>query len=244
MTAAPDAEAPFARHALRGARDAIAFPAWTVALALVGVGSLARDVGHPVWAAMLSTLLVWAGPAQVIFYGGLAGGMAPLAIAAAVSLSSIRFLPMVMAVMPLLRRPGQRLAFQLLAAHFVAVTVWAESLRRLPLLPEAARPGYFIGFAAACMALSTLTTGSGYFLMGAVPVPVAAGLLFLTPLFFTISITAGARRLADGLAIGLGFSLEPVMSWLMGEGLDLLGVGLVGGTLAWLVGRWREGAAR
>ena len=31
-------------------------------LALVGVGSLARDVGHPVSAAMLSTLLIWAGP--------------------------------------------------------------------------------------------------------------------------------------------------------------------------------------
>ncbi len=223
--------------AVRGARDALSFPAWTVAMALVGIGSLARDAGHPVFAAMLSTVLLWAGPAQVIFYGGLASGMAPLAIAAAVSLSSIRFLPMAMAVLPLMRRPGQGMAIQLLMAHFIAVTVWAESLRRLPAMPLEQRQSYFFGFGLACMALSTVSTGSGYFLMGAVPLPLAAGLLYLTPMFFTISISAGASRAADVLAIGLGLSLEPVMVRLLGEGLDLLGVGLVGGTLAWLGGR-------
>src|SRR5215210_3021921 len=50
---------------LRGARDAFSFPAWVVGFSLLGVGSMVRDVGHPVGAAMLSTLLIWAGPAQV-----------------------------------------------------------------------------------------------------------------------------------------------------------------------------------
>jgi len=224
----------------QGARAALSFPAWTVALALLGVGSLARDVGHPIGAAMMSTVLIWAGPAQVIFYAGLATGMAPAAIAVAVSLSSIRFLPMTMSLLPMLRRPGQGTGEQLLVAHFVAVTVWSESMRRLPDVPQEHRVPFYFGFAGACLLLSTVATGIGYHLMATLPVALAAGLLFLTPLFFTLSVTGGARRAADWLAIGLGFALQPIMLAGLGDGLDLLGVGLVGGTLAFLVGRLSE----
>ncbi len=224
----------------QGARAALSFPAWTVALALLGVGSLARDVGHPIGAAMMSTVLIWAGPAQVIFYAGLATGMAPAAIAVAVSLSSIRFLPMTMSLLPMLRRPGQGTGEQLLLAHFVAVTVWSETMRHLPDVPQAHRVPFYFGFAAACLLLSTVATGIGYHLMATLPLALAAGLLFLTPIFFTLSVTGGARRAADWLAIGLGFALQPVMLAGLGDGLDLLGVGLVGGTLAFLVGRLSE----
>ncbi len=68
---------------------------------------------------------------------------------------------------------------------FVAVTVWSESLRRLPDLPPSARPAFYYGFAHACVGLSAVSTGAGYYLMGAFPPPLAAGLLFLTPIFFT-----------------------------------------------------------
>lgn len=239
MTEEP--QRPVRSWAWAGVSAALSFPAWTVALALLGVGSLARDVGHPIGAAMASTLLIWAGPAQVIFYAGLASGMAPVAIAAAVSLSSIRFLPMTMSLLPILRRPGQGIGEQLLAAHFVAVTVWSENMRRLPDVPQVHRAPYYFGFAAACVALSTLATGIGYHLMATLPVALAAGLLFLTPVFFTLSVTGGARRVADWLAIGLGFGLQPVMQAQLGDGLDLLGVGVVGGTLAFVAGRLSEG---
>ncbi len=236
------------RWFLKGFAAALSLPAWTVALALVGIGSLARDVGHPVGAAVLSTLLVWAGPAQVIFYGGLAAGMAPLAVSAAICISSIRFLPMTMAILPLVRRPGDGFLRQALIAHFVAVTVWTESLRRLPAVPAPYRQPFYFGFAGACIGLSALGTGAGYFLMGALPGPLAAALLFLTPIFFTLSVSAGARRPADWLAIVLGFALEPVMSRVAGDSFDLLAVGLVGGTAAFLAGRavpdwpWRRAA--
>jgi len=50
------------RVALAGMRDALSLPAWVVGFGLVGIGSLARDVGYPVEVAVLSTMLVWAGP--------------------------------------------------------------------------------------------------------------------------------------------------------------------------------------
>ena len=225
---------------LRGVRDALALPAWIVGLSLLGVGSLARDVGHPAEAAMLSTLLIWAAPAQVILYGGLATGTALPAIAAAVCLSSIRFLPMTMSLLPLLRRPGQGLVVQLLVAHYTAVTVWVEGLRRLPALPPEERLPYHLGFANAVLGLSAVLTYLGYYLVGALPVPLAAALLFLTPVFFTIALAAGAQAVADWLAIGLGFALAPLFGVLVGRDFDLLLTGLIGGTLAYGVGRGRR----
>jgi predicted branched-subunit amino acid permease len=225
---------------LRGIRDALALPAWVVGFSVLGIGSLARDVGHPAAVAMLSTLLMWAGPAQVILYGGLAAGVPLPAIAVAVCLSSIRFLPMTISVLPLLRRPGQGTGVQLLAAHYIAVTVWVESLRRLPGIPVEQRSSYYFGFANATLGVSSLLTLSGYYLAGAVPAAFGAGLLFLTPVFFTVSLSAAARTAADWGAIALGFILAPLFTASVGRDLDLLATGLLGGTSAYLIGRkWR-----
>jgi predicted branched-subunit amino acid permease len=231
--ASPSSAAIFAS----GALDALKLPAWVVAFALMGVGSLARDVGYPVGVAVLSTLLVWAGPSQVLFFGSIATGAAWSAIALAIGFASLRFLPMTVALLPILRRPGQGVLMQMLLAHFVAVTVWSEGLRRLPHILEERRVPYYLGFAAACISLSALATAFGYYLVGAVPVPVAAGLLFLSPIFFLMSITAGARHLADGLAIALGFGLAPVFDRLIGGGFDLILAGLTGGAAAFALKR-------
>ena len=74
--------------------------------------------------------------------------------------------------------------------------------------------------------------------------PAIAALLFLSPLFFTVSIAAGARGLADAAAISLGFLLQPIAQRLIGPELDLLFVGLFGGTAAFLLDRaMRRGTA-
>jgi predicted branched-subunit amino acid permease len=221
----------------RGARDAMILTAWVLGFSILGVGSLARDAGFPAGAAVLSTIIMWAGPAQTIFFASIAAGASLPVVAFAVTLSSIRLLPMTMAILPLLRRPGQGLATQLGAAHFIAVTMWVEGLRRLPPLPAAERVPYFFGFANACLVVCTITTYVGYFLLGALPLPLAAGLLFLTPVFFTVSLVAGARTLSDWAAMALGGILAPLCNVLLGKDLDLLAAGLIGGTAAYLVGK-------
>jgi predicted branched-subunit amino acid permease len=208
-----------------------------VALALVGVGSLARDVGYPLPVAILSTLLVWAGPSQVLFFGSIATGAAWSAIALSIAFASLRFLPMTVSILPLLRKPGQGMVAQAHYAHYVAVTVWAEGLRRLPAIPPERRIPYFLGFANACIWLSAAATALGYIAVGAVPKPVAAGLLFLSPVFFLVSIVAGARALADYTAIALGFVMAPVFDRLIGGGFDLILAGLAGGSVAFLMKR-------
>jgi hypothetical protein len=128
----------------------------------------------------------------------------------------------------------------MLAAHYIAVTVWTEALRRLPEVPLAGRLQYFFGFSNTCLVLAAAGTGAGYFLLGALPLPLAAGMLFLTPIFFTVSVSAGARRLEEWLAIALGFLLEPLVRQAVGDSFDLLAVGLIGGTAAFMLGRFRE----
>ncbi len=221
----------------RGARDALALPAWVVGLSFLGIGSLAHDAGFPAGAAVLSTLLVWAAPAQVILFAGFAAGTAPLVLAVAIGLSSVRFLPMTMTLLPLIRRPGQGAAFQALAGHYVAMTLWVEGQRRLPGLPEEDRPAYYLGFGNACIVVSCAATAIGYSLVGALPLVLSAALLFMTPLFFTIALLGGVRGVADGCALALGAGLAPVATHLVGRDFDLLAVGLIGGTLAYLVGR-------
>src|SRR3954464_4529778 len=121
-----DSQRPSTRTlVLRGVRDALALPAWVVGLSLFAVGSLAGETGFPGGTAVLSTLLIWAGPAQVIFFARIAAGTAlpgaarviffaagaagpPLpAVARAVGLSSIRLLPMAMSLLPLLREQAR-----------------------------------------------------------------------------------------------------------------------------------------
>jgi predicted branched-subunit amino acid permease len=227
----------FRRDFVWGLGRALALPAWIVGFSLLGVGSLARDAGHPIGAAVLSTILIWAAPAQLILYGTLASGGLLVAAALAVALSAIRLLPMTLSIWPYLRRPGQPLWLQLLMAHFVAATSWIDATRHLPGMEAERRVPYYLGFASACVAVSTTMTALGFLLVSALPGPLAAGLLCLTPLYFMISLVGSARDATDWLAIGLGIGLVPIAQLTIGKDFDLLATGLVGGTAAFLLGR-------
>jgi predicted branched-subunit amino acid permease len=228
---------------LAGAGAALKLPAWIVGLSLMGIGPLARDVGFPLIVAMLSTVLVWAGPAQVVFFGMLGAGASLAATALAVTLTAIRLLPMTASLTPLLRQGGASNGRLLLASHFIAVTVWVESMRRLPDLPLEERQPFFFGFGSACIGLATLFTGLGYLLAGQVPAAIGAGLLFMTPAFFTLSLMGGAKLRADWLAIAAGFALTPPFGLWVGPAPALFLAGVVGGTAAFLWER-RAGESR
>ena len=243
-SAAPTPEPPLQMGGLtrfewtvEGARQAIIGPAWLVAFALTGVGGLAREAGFPFWAAVASTLLIWAGPAQVLFFGSVAAGVAPAAIAFSICVSSMRLLPMCLSLLPLLRGRRTNLMTLILASHFVAVTVWTESMRRVHDVPRDARMAFYFGFAHVCILVTAALTGLGYVLMGDLPKPLGAGLLFLSPIYFITALTRNAREAMDWLAIAFGLALAPVAEQFAPRGFDLLLIGLGGGTAAYLIGR-------
>jgi predicted branched-subunit amino acid permease len=205
----------------------------------VGIGALAHNFGFSSWWLAASTVLVWAAPAQVILISALGAG-APMAEAAiAVSLSSIRMFPMVVALLPLLRGKGTRTRDLLLPAHFTSVSMWVESLRLLPSLPHERRIAFCNGLSVAYMGTAITAGFVGFYLAAGLPSLLAGVLLFLTPMAFLCSTARNARQLVDRLALGLGLAVGPVLTHFH-VGLDLMWTGLGAGTLAYLVHRVRE----
>ena len=226
------------RWFLRGARVAATSVQGLVLFAsMVGFGGLCRDIGFPIGAAMLSSALIWALPAQVLVVGGYAAGNAAPVIALAVALSSIRLFPMTAALIPYLRGRKSGVGAQLLAAHFVAVTAWIEGMRRLPSTPVDGRLPFFFGIGCLLVTSATAATLGGFLLAGTLPRSLAIGLLFLTPLSFLIQLSHNARDMVDRLALAFGLVLAPFMAEIGGR-LDLLWTGLIGGTAAWAVHRF------
>jgi predicted branched-subunit amino acid permease len=208
----------------------------------IGIGALAHDFGFSAIWLTLSTVLVWAAPAQVILISTLAGGGSMLEAAVAVALSGVRLLPMVVALLPVVRGPRTGIRHQFVLAHFTAVSMWVESLRLLPQLPRERRFAFSIGLAVGLMSSALIAGIAGFYLAAGLPRLLAGALLFLTPLSFLLSITRNSRTLVERLAFGLGLVVAPVLVVAKVE-LDVLWTGIIAGTLAYAVHRLR-GAKR
>jgi hypothetical protein len=142
-------------------------------------------------------------------------------------------------IAPFLGGPKASRTGKIAAVHAIAITAWIEGFRRLPRLPEGERLPHFLGIGTGLVAGALGGTWVGYEAAGAVPPPFAALLLFLTPIYFMLSLIATSSRLGDWLAIVSGGVVGPVAFWLA-PGFDLILSGLVGGTAAYLAARsWR-----
>lgn len=207
----------------------------------VGIGALGHDFGFSLFWMVLSTALIWAAPAQVILLSALGTGANLIEAAIAVTLSGVRLMPMVVALLPMLRTQNTRTRDLILPAHFTAISMWVESLRLLPSVPREQRISFCNGLSVGLCLSAVIATAVGFYLAGSLPPIYAAALLFLTPLSFMLSLVRNSRLLVDRLAIVFGLVLAPLLAW-RGVGLDLLWSGVVGGSLAYLVHRLRRTA--
>ena len=208
----------------------------------IGIGALAHDFGFASWWLAFSTVLVWAGPAQVILITALGSGAALPEAAVAVSLSGVRLFPMVVALLPLLRREGTRLRDLLLPTHFTSASMWVESMRLLPAIPREHRIAFCNGMSAGFMGTATSAGFLGHYLAAELPPLFAGALLFLTPMSFLVSTARNARMMMDKVALVLGLVVGTVLTASHVQ-LDLLWTGVGGGTLAYAVHRLRRAAA-
>ncbi|MGI9407292.1 MAG: AzlC family ABC transporter permease [Hyphomicrobiaceae bacterium] len=228
---------------LRGLRSAPLAPGIILFFAMIGFGALARDAGFTVGQAVFITLTVFQLPGQVALVDQVGRNATLAAAAFAVLLTAIRLLPMTVVLMPYLRGSGLPRWLEYAGSHFVAITAWVESLRRLPPLPQNVRLPYYFGYASVLCTGTIIATYAGYHLAGVVPPAASAALLFLTPIYFVLSLIAAAVGWTDRLAILFGTALGPPL-FLVVPGLDLLATGLIGGTAAYLAGRKTDARAR
>jgi predicted branched-subunit amino acid permease len=205
----------------------------------VGIGALAHDYGFSLAWIVLSTVLMWAGPAQVILLSALGTGASLFEVGLAVLLSAVRFLPMVVSLLPLLRGPNTRFRDLLLPAHFTAASMWVEAFRLLPPLPRERRIAFCNGLGFGFMMSGQVGGVIGFYLAASLPALLTAALLFLTPMSFLVSTERNSGAFVNRLALGLGLVVSPVLSYFH-IGLDLMWTGLIGGSAAYAVHRLRE----
>jgi len=205
----------------------------------VSIGALAHDLGFSVAWTVLSTVLIWAAPAQVILITSLGAGTAPVVAAIAVGLSGMRLLPMVVALLPVLRTARSRVRDLVMPAHFTAVSMWIEVLRLAPALPRENRIAFANGVAVGLMSAAVAANVAGSYLAGVLPSALVGAMLFLTPMSFLTSTVRNARLLSDRAAVVLGVVMAPLFAYQQ-VGLDLLWTGLIGGTAAYGIHRLRE----
>src|SRR5262249_61317759 len=130
-----------------------------------------HDFGLSAWWLALSSMLVWAAPAQVILISAFGGGAPLFEVAIAVCLSAIRLFPMVVALLPLLRGPGTRLRDLLFPTHFTYCVQYSSaywSARSYCCLAAfylpASHPAWMA--AASILACSANTSGCSFSLTG------------------------------------------------------------------------------
>lgn len=228
---------------LKGVGKMASVPAVVLMSAQVGFAALARDAGLSLSETIFLIVTVWALPAQVVFVGSVLTGAGWVATIVAVTLSSVRFLPMLMAWTPVVRSERSKQIALLAASHVVAVTSWVFSMSEMPKTPQNARLIYFAGFAVGLVVVNVIAASIGYLAIGHIPGWLSAGLLLLTPLYFLLTLSGAGRMRSDHLAMVFGLCLGPLLH-ILGFGLDLLWAGVVGGTLAYLGDRLGRRARR
>lgn len=222
-------------------RDAFGVPAAVPAAGMLGFGALALESGLDVWLAMACTAGIWALPGQLVLIEmHLAGAPGALTLLA-VMLTSARFLPMTVSLMPVIRGPGASGARAYAIAQLLSMTSWAWTMRRCADMPREARLSYFVGFAGTCWAAGIAATALGYFLAGSFPPLVRLGFVFLNPVYFFVLLIGDARTALAVTALVCGAIAGPLLHLINAEWSVLL-AGIVGGTVAYVI--QRSGVAR
>ena len=219
-----------------GMREGVGVPGIVMGASFVGFGSLVRESGLSLPFGLISTATGWALPGQLALVELYGAGAGLLAITLAVALTNARLLPMTISAMPLLRHPNHASALYWIAAHFVAVTGWAQLMRRAPMLGPEHRLSYYFGLTLTLWAISLAATAAGWELARQVPQPVTLGLVFLNPLYFLLLFLADSGGRARMLALGFGAALGPLLH-LITPDWGLLLCGLIAGTLAFALDR-------
>jgi len=225
-----------------GAAEALGAPALAMGATFLAFGAAVAEAGLSMAWALFCSAAIYGMAGQLVLLGLAAGpGGAVLPAVVAATAANARFLPMAVAISPLLgpRRPGWKRA---LALPFIAITPWAPAMRRLPGLPESDRLGWFLGFAVASWTAGLAATAAGHLLAPLLPVALRAALLFTNPFYFALLLAADLGRPGVRGAVIGGAAAAPLALWL-GPAWGLLAAGLAGGTAAFLWER-RQGGGR
>lgn len=215
---------------------ALGAPAIAMAATFIAFGAAVREAGLPPGWALIACWAIYGMPGQLILVQAAATGFAtglaaPILGAVAVN---ARFMPMAISLTPLLGAGHRRRLIP--ALPFIAVTPWAAAMRELPGIEPPARLAWFMGFGITSWIVAGVSSLSGYYIAGALGDQARAALLFVNPLYYALLLGADFDRPGPRRAVLAGAAAAP-LALVLPSSWALLGAGLAGGTVAFLLGR-------
>lgn len=213
----------------------MSLPAFILFFTMMGFGSFARSAGFEIEMAVAASMLIWGLPGQLAMVDLSAGGQPVMAIIFACSLANARFLPMVVSFLPLISNRDTKFSRLIFDAQMLSINSWAMCLRSFPEIDEHYRYRYYIVFAGIILSAALIGTIVGHAGSLILPHALVLGLIFASPLFFALVLSA-VPSFSHRLAMIAGCVMMPLLhEWL--PSFDLLLTGLTGGSIAFLIGR-------
>jgi predicted branched-subunit amino acid permease len=222
----------------QGAREAAGVPAAVLVAGFLGFGALAAAHDIPLAIAVASTAMIWALPGQIIFVEMHTLAAPLVATVLAVMLSSARFLPMTLMLMPEMRDPRHGSWKYYVVAQLLSLSGWTMAVARFPQIPRAQRLAWFYGFTLVLMAASAASTAAGYVGADRLTPLARLGLVFMVPMYYLLILTGAVRERIAALGLACGAVAGPLAYLATPEWSVPVG-GLVGGTAAYLILRKR-----
>ena len=201
-------------------------------------GALAAASDIPFGVAVASTAVLWALPAQIILVEMHSLAAPVLATLVAVMLSSARFLPMTLMLMPEMRDPRHRNWKYYVAAQLLSLSGWTMAVARFPDIPRAQRLAWFFGFTLVLMSVSAASTAAGYVGADRLPPLARLALVFMVPMYYLLILSGSVRERLAAFGLCCGAAAGPLAYLVSPEWSVPLG-GIAGGSVAYLLLRMR-----
>lgn len=220
---------------LKGFRDCAVAPGWGVFAAMLGFGSIAADLGEPLWRSIALTVGLWSMTGQLAYIEMTSNGIVGWTVILAVTVANIRLLPLTLATIPLIRTRSGLAHHHFLVAQMNSVTSYVQLTHAAHQIPDRSTLAmYFNGVCIAALMLGISGTLIGHMAANSLPTEVVRTLIFTTPLYMLLLSGRTPDHAMFGAAL-LGCLLVPIAQiWSPDWGV-IIG-GIAAGTIAFAIG--------
>ena len=222
--------------ARQGLLDAAGIPSLVLAAGYIGFGALAAGNGLSFTGTLLATVFIWALPGQLILVEMHTLDAPFFAVLISVMVSAVRFLPMTVVLMPLLREARGRPAHYYIAAQLISMTGWAWTMARFPSMPPERRLGYFFGFTLTLLFTASAATAVGHLAGDLLPPLARLAFVFMSPMYFLLMLAGSMNDSLSRAAVVCGAIVGPLVHLVSSQWSVLL-AGFLGGTLGYAAHR-------
>ena len=210
-------------------------PAIALGCCFIAIGALLKNLGFNIQESIFSTMLTYALPGSLVMAESMLIGASLLNIFLAVWFVNARLYPMAVSLFPLMMHKSQPKWKYYFSCHFIAVSAWLIMKSNYKKIPKEHRIDYWIGIGSATVTVSVIGTVLGFSFADYLNKDMMMGLAILNPVYFLCMMVGASKTIPITLSVLLGIILGPII-YLLSPEWSILLAGVIGGTIAYLVG--------